>query len=78
MHTLYLNISKEQLPIIYRKEYNVKFCGLEKLHPFDTKKYGHVFKVSNLYILAIKILVKIKAGFMLLRRNLIIIVAASI
>uniref|UniRef100_A0AAR5QDP5 Histone deacetylase 11 n=1 Tax=Dendroctonus ponderosae TaxID=77166 RepID=A0AAR5QDP5_DENPD len=45
MHTLYLNITKEQLPIIYRKEYNVKFCGLEKLHPFDTKKYGHIFKI---------------------------------
>ncbi|XP_066154489.1 histone deacetylase 11 isoform X1 [Euwallacea fornicatus] len=45
MHTLYLNITKEQLPIIYRKEYNVKFCGLERLHPFDTRKWGNIFKI---------------------------------
>lgn len=33
-------------PIVYRKEYNVKFFGLETLHPFDSKKWGHIFKVS--------------------------------
>lgn len=47
MHSLYINISKDQLPIIYRKEYNVKFCGLEKLHPFDTKKWGNIFKILS-------------------------------
>ncbi|XP_030745742.1 histone deacetylase 11 [Sitophilus oryzae] len=45
MHSLYINISKEQLPIVYRKEYNVRFMGLEKLHPFDTKKWGNIFKI---------------------------------
>ncbi|XP_050298895.1 histone deacetylase 11 isoform X2 [Anthonomus grandis grandis] len=47
MNTLYINISKDQLPIIYRKEYNVKFCGLEKLHPFDTRKWENIFKILS-------------------------------
>lgn len=38
--------AKEFWPIIYRKEYNVKFFGLENLHPFDSKKWGHIYKVS--------------------------------
>ncbi|KAK7869032.1 hypothetical protein R5R35_002981 [Gryllus longicercus] len=41
---LYIDISPQQLPIIYRKEYNVHFVGLEKLHPFDARKWGHIFK----------------------------------
>ncbi|XP_018565270.1 histone deacetylase 11 [Anoplophora glabripennis] len=44
---LYLNISKEQWPIIYRKEYNVNFMGLEKLHPFDAHKWKNVYKFLN-------------------------------
>lgn len=38
--------AKEFWPIVYRKEYNVKFFGLENLHPFDSKKWGHIYKVS--------------------------------
>lgn len=41
---LYVDITRDQLPIIYRKEYNVHFVGLEKLHPFDARKWGHIFK----------------------------------
>lgn len=33
-----------QLPIIYSKHYNISFFGLEKLHPFDSKKYGKVYQ----------------------------------
>ena len=33
----------EMLPIFYRDEYNIKFWGIEKLHPFDSRKYGKVF-----------------------------------
>ena len=29
--------------IVYHPDYNISFCGLEKLHPFDSKKYGNVF-----------------------------------
>jgi len=37
---------KEYWPIVYRKEYNVTFFGLENLHPFDSKKWAHIYKVS--------------------------------
>ncbi|CAG0890656.1 unnamed protein product [Cyprideis torosa] len=30
--------------LIYSSNYDVGFMGLEKLHPFDTKKWGRVFK----------------------------------
>lgn len=42
---LYFNINKEQWPIVYRKEYNVNFAGLEKLHPFDAHKWKNIYKV---------------------------------
>lgn len=38
--------AKDYWPIVYRKEYNVTFFGLESLHPFDSKKWGHIYKVS--------------------------------
>ena len=27
---------------VYSPNYNLSFCGLEKLHPFDSQKYGNV------------------------------------
>ncbi|XP_063236332.1 histone deacetylase 11 [Bacillus rossius redtenbacheri] len=41
---LYFDIAPGQLPIVYRDEYNVHFLGLEKLHPFDAAKWGHIFQ----------------------------------
>lgn len=29
--------------IVYSPKYNIQFLGLENLHPFDTKKYAHVW-----------------------------------
>lgn len=29
--------------IVYHPSYNITFCGLEKMHPFDSRKYGNVF-----------------------------------
>ncbi|KAI7842582.1 hypothetical protein COHA_003686 [Chlorella ohadii] len=31
-----------QLPICYSPAYNISFWGLERLHPFDSKKFQHV------------------------------------
>lgn len=31
-----------QLPILYNPAYNIGFWGLERLHPFDSKKFEHV------------------------------------
>ncbi|KAJ9588992.1 hypothetical protein L9F63_017687 [Diploptera punctata] len=41
---VYINTEPHQLPIIYREEYNVHFGGIEKLHPFDASKWGHIFQ----------------------------------
>lgn len=32
------------VPIVYSKNYGVKFCGLQKLHPFDAAKGEHVLR----------------------------------
>lgn len=34
---------KEVLPIVYHPKYNITFGGLEKVHPFDSQKYGRVY-----------------------------------
>lgn len=31
------------IPIFYREEYDITLFGIEKLHPFDSEKYGKVF-----------------------------------
>ncbi|GLI64246.1 hypothetical protein VaNZ11_007445, partial [Volvox africanus] len=31
-----------QLPVVYHRSYNISFFGIEKLHPFDSCKYGKV------------------------------------
>lgn len=33
-----------RLPIVYSEEYDMSLLGIEELHPFDTKKYGKVYK----------------------------------
>ncbi len=35
---------KDRIPIVYNEKYNISFWGLEALHPFDTKKYRHIFE----------------------------------
>ncbi|EDW66498.1 histone deacetylase 11 isoform X1 [Drosophila virilis] len=33
---------RDKLPIVYSKNYSVRFAGLEKLHPFDAAKGKHI------------------------------------
>lgn len=43
--------SKKQQPIVYCPNYNVKFFGFEKLHPFDSCKFEKIIRkslISNL------------------------------
>uniref|UniRef100_A0A914CPU7 Histone deacetylase domain-containing protein n=1 Tax=Acrobeloides nanus TaxID=290746 RepID=A0A914CPU7_9BILA len=40
---LYVEIGPNQWPIVYSHKYNIGFFGIEKLHPFDSKKWGNVF-----------------------------------
>ena len=32
----------KKVPIVFHANYDISLCGLEKLHPFDTKKYGKI------------------------------------
>lgn len=41
------SVPKESLPLVYSSNYNIDFWGLEKLHPFDSKKYLHVYEELN-------------------------------
>ena len=34
-----------KLPVVYHQSYNITFFGLEKLHPFDSAKYGRVLDI---------------------------------
>ena len=36
-------LASGQWPIIYSKEYNIGFLGLERIHPFDSGKWGKIF-----------------------------------
>ncbi|XP_034251211.1 histone deacetylase 11 [Thrips palmi] len=42
---LFKTIEQHQWPIVYRDEYNIKLMGLEKLHPFDSQKWGNIFQI---------------------------------
>lgn len=38
------------MPLVYHEDYNITACGIEKMHPFDSCKYGRVFKdILRLY-----------------------------
>src|SRR5438034_9574436 len=30
------------VPLVYSPRYNITACGLERLHPFDSRKYGRI------------------------------------
>ena len=35
-----LHVAPHQLPLVYCPSYNITAGGIEKLHPFDSRKYG--------------------------------------
>ena len=37
---LYQDLNSNQWPIVYSPDYNISFFGLQKLHPFDSGKWG--------------------------------------
>lgn len=41
---LYVEAKINQWPIVYTDDYNIGFMGLERLHPFDSGKWGKVFQ----------------------------------
>jgi hypothetical protein len=36
-------IPTDCIPLVYSPQYNLAFCGLEKMHPFDAVKYERVW-----------------------------------
>ena len=42
---IYANTKLEpgQWPIVYSNSYNIGFMGLQRLHPFDSGKWGKIF-----------------------------------
>ena len=38
------NTKSTQIPIVYHENYDISFCRLERLHPFDAGKWGRVVK----------------------------------
>lgn len=44
-HRLYFDIREDQWPLVYDDKYNVSFCGFEKFHVFDAKKWRNIIQV---------------------------------
>ncbi|KAK6912809.1 Histone deacetylase domain [Dillenia turbinata] len=49
---LYFEVPPSKVPVIYSTSYNIAFLGIEKLHPFDSSKWGRIccFLVSEGYL----------------------------
>nr|GLL17178.1 histone deacetylase 2 [Ipomoea trifida] len=39
---LYFDVPPSKAPLIYSSSYNIAFLGIEKLHPFDSSKWGRI------------------------------------
>ncbi|KAI0491940.1 hypothetical protein KFK09_026203 [Dendrobium nobile] len=39
---LYFNVAPSKVAVIYSPSYNIAFLGIEKLHPFDSSKWGRI------------------------------------
>ena len=55
MHHLYRERPPDYWPIIYCDDYNLSFCGLEKLHFFDAHRSRHILQVRKLLIVSFKV-----------------------
>lgn len=47
-------IRADQWPIVYSPTYNIGFLGFEKMHPFDSAKWGkvHQFLIGELVLVS--------------------------
>ncbi|XP_008782555.2 histone deacetylase 2 isoform X3 [Phoenix dactylifera] len=41
---LYVDVPLSKVPLIYSTSYDIAFLGIEKLHPFDSSKWGRICK----------------------------------
>ncbi|KAJ0030438.1 hypothetical protein Pint_12942 [Pistacia integerrima] len=45
---LYFDVLPSKVPMVYSPAYDISFLGLEKLHPFDSSKWGRICQFLNL------------------------------
>ena len=43
------HVTDSRLPVVFHEDYDISLMGLQKLHPFDSCKYGKVFKFLGNY-----------------------------
>lgn len=41
-NSLWFPIEETKVPIVYSDIYNISFWGLERIHPFDSGKWGRI------------------------------------
>ncbi|XP_031284538.1 histone deacetylase 2 [Pistacia vera] len=44
---LYFDVPPSKVPMVYSPAYDISFLGLEKLHPFDSSKWGRICQFLN-------------------------------
>jgi len=47
LQSLIYKLPDDKLPIIYDDIYNITFMGLQKLHPFDSEKWGRIVDILS-------------------------------
>ncbi|KAM5566007.1 histone deacetylase 2 [Rosa sericea] len=45
---LYLDVPSSKVPLIYSSTYDIAFLGIEKLHPFDSAKWGRICRFLSM------------------------------
>ncbi|ERN16365.1 hypothetical protein AMTR_s00052p00064740 [Amborella trichopoda] len=39
---LYFDVPPNKVPVVYSPSYDISFMGIEKVHPFDSSKWGRI------------------------------------
>ncbi|XP_051151289.1 histone deacetylase 2, partial [Andrographis paniculata] len=49
---LYFDVDNSKVPLIYSSSYDIAFLGIEKMHPFDSSKWGRIchFLITDLVL----------------------------
>ncbi|KAL6208011.1 hypothetical protein ACLB2K_018963 [Fragaria x ananassa] len=45
---LYFDVPSSKVPLIYSSSYDIAFLGIEKLHPFDSAKWGRICRFLSM------------------------------
>ncbi|KAJ3691999.1 hypothetical protein LUZ60_012349 [Juncus effusus] len=61
---LYFDVPPSKVPVIYSSSYDISFLGIEKLHPFDSSKWGRIcqFLIKEGYLEKTRIIEPLEAS----------------